>query len=344
VRGLKKERVSMGTETLLRGSVLTVTRRFAAGIDITEGVLRLAVVSKRLHANRPVCVERLEEVLLEPGVVIGGDFIDRTAITAALREAFSRLPARGALRSLRCAMALPASATLTTRISLARLTQTSQVSISASAGRDPRGLLEPAVLAEAERVAGIERGALAVDWSIQMLENGDAEVSIAATGRQYVESRVETAAAANIVLSAIDGEPGAALRALRYSAAMEIDPLERYVACWVESAGLHAWLVGEEGVENEVRYPSPEYSSATEALTDLVGDDLPVHWIYIGGDIDLLNRAGVSTPMLAALFGCPVMPFECAPFCNGAQRVDERLAHSPLFAVAMGLALREVMP
>jgi Tfp pilus assembly PilM family ATPase len=334
----------MGMETLLRGSVLTITRRFAAGIDITEGALRLAVVSKRLHANRPICVERLEEVLLEPGVVIGGDFIDRPAITAALREAFSRLPARGALRSLRCAMALPASATVTTRVPLARLTQSGQMAISAVSGRDPRGLLEPAVLAEAERVAGIERGALAVDWSIETRANGDTEVLIAATGRQYVESRVETAAAANIVLSAIDGEPGAALQALRYSALMEIDPHERFVACWVESAGLHAWVIGADGVENEVRYPAPEYSSATDALKDLVGDDPNVHWIYIGGDIELLNRAGVSTPMLAALFGCPVMPFECAPFCNGAQRVDQRLAQSPLFAVAMGLALREVMP
>jgi hypothetical protein len=246
--------------------------------------------------------------------VIGGDFIDRPAITAAMREALSRLAARGALRSLRCAMALPASATLTTRVPLARLTQSSQVAISAVAGRDPRGLLEPAVLAEAERVAGIERGALAVDWSIEARANGDAEVLIAATGRQYVESRVETAAAANIVLSAIDGEPGSALRALLYSARMEIDPRERFVACWVESAGLHAWVVGADGVENEVRYPTPEYSSATDALTDLVGDDPDVHWIYIGGDIELLNRAGVSTPMLAALFGCPVMPFECAPF------------------------------
>jgi Tfp pilus assembly PilM family ATPase len=343
-RAAWKERTSMGTQTALRGSVLTVTRRFAAGIDINEEAVRLAVVSKRLQANRPVCVERLEEVRLEPGAVVGGDFIDRAAISAALREAFSRLPARGALRSLRCAMALPASATLTTRVPLARLSQTSQVSLTAAGGRDPRGLLEPAVLAEAERVAGIERGALAVDWSIEACENGYAEVSIAATGRQYVESRVETAAAANIVLSAIDGEPGAALRALRYSAAMEIDPQERFIACWVESAGLHAWLVGEDGVENEVRYPSPEYSSVTEALTDLVGDGSRVHWIYIGGDIELLNRAGVTTPMLAVLFNCPVMPFECAPFCNGAQRVDERLAHSPLFAVAMGLALREVMP
>src|SRR5471032_1018910 len=116
-----KERMSMGTQTLLRGSVLSVTRRFAAGIDISERAVRLAVVSKRLQANRPVCVERLEEVPLVAGVVIAGDFIDRQAVTAALREAFSRLPARGSLRSLRCAMALPASATLTTRVPLAQL-------------------------------------------------------------------------------------------------------------------------------------------------------------------------------------------------------------------------------
>jgi hypothetical protein len=94
-----------------------------------------------------------------------------------------------------------------------------------------------------------------------------------------VESRVETAAAADIVLSAIDGEPGAALRALRYCASMEIDPQERFIACWVEGAGLHAWVVGEDGVEKELRYPSPEYSSATEALADLAGDDPRVHWI-----------------------------------------------------------------
>jgi hypothetical protein len=240
-------------------------------------------------------------------------------------------------------MALPESATLTTRIPLAHLAHAGPMPASAL-GRDPRGLLEPAVLAEAERVAGIERGALAVDWSIEAREDGCAEVSIAATGRQHVESRVETAAAADIVLSAIDGEPGAALRALRYCAAMEIDSQERFIACWVEGAGLHAWVVGEEGVEKELRYPSPEYSSAMEALADLAGDGPRVHWIYIGGDIELLNRAGVSTQMLAASFACPVMPFECAPFCNGAQRVDERLAHSPLFAVALGLALREVMP
>jgi len=80
-----------------------------------------------------------------------------------------------------------------------------------------------------------------------------------------------------------------------------------------------------------------------DALLDLAGGG-QVDWIYIGGDIDLLARAGASVSMMATLFGCPVMPFECAPFCNGAQKADDGLRHSPLFAVAMGLALREVMP
>lgn len=332
----------MSMQTTLRGSVLSVTRRFAAGIDVTEQAVRLAVVSKRPHANRPVCVERLEEVLLEPGVVVAGDFIDRPAITAALREAFSRLPARGSLRSLRCAMALPASATLTAQVPLSRLSHSGALTVAG--GRDPRGLLEPAVLAEAERIAGMERGALAVDWSVEPREDGCAQVSIAATGRRYVESRVETAAGADIMLSAIDGEPLAALRALRYSAAMEIDPDDRFIACWVESSGLHAWLVGADGVEKEMRFPSAGQGSAAEALAALGRHGARIHWFYIGGDIDLLARAGLSSSMLAAMFSCPVMPFECAPFCNGATRVDERLRHSPLFTVALGLALREVLP
>jgi Tfp pilus assembly PilM family ATPase len=331
----------METQTALGGALLNVTRRFAAGIDISERAVRLVVVSKRLQANRPVCIERLEMVPLDAGVVIGSDFVNRPAIAEALREAFSRLPARGSLKTLRCAMALPSSATLTTQVPLKKLARVSH--FAATGARDPRGLLEPAVLAEAERMAGIERGALSVDWSIEARDEGAATVSIAATARQHVEARVETAAAAGIVLSAIDGEPVAALRALRYSASREIDHEERYLACWVESAGLHAWLVGEDDVENEVRYPSPEHSSVADALLELAGGGR-IDWIYIGGDIDLLEKAGAPTSMMATLFRCPVMPFECAPFCNGAQKVDEGLRYSPLFAVAMGLALREVMP
>jgi Tfp pilus assembly PilM family ATPase len=141
------------TQTALGGALLNVTRRFAAGIDISERTVRLVVVSKRLQANRPVCIERLEMVPLEAGVVIGSDFVNRPAIAEALREAFSRVPARGSLKTLRCAMALPASATLTTQVPLKKLARMSQ--FAATGARDPRGLLEPAVLAEAERMAGI---------------------------------------------------------------------------------------------------------------------------------------------------------------------------------------------
>lgn len=331
----------MGAQTALRGSVVTVTRRFAAGIDITERAVRLAVVSKRLQANRPVCVERLEEIPLAPGIVIAGDIIDRGAIVDALREAFSRLPSRGSLRSLRCAMALPASATVMIKVPLDRLVHAGVV--PASGGSDPLSLLEPAILAEAERASGMERGALSVDWSITGGESGAQTVLIAATARRHVEARIETAAAADIALCTVDGEPLAALRALRYCASTEIAPDERFIACWVESTGLHAWLIGEDGVENEMRFPSPEWGSALEALTGLVDDGPRVHWIYVGGDLELLARAGASTSTLAELFGCPVMPFECAPLCNGAQRVDDQLRHSPLYAVALGLALREVL-
>jgi Tfp pilus assembly PilM family ATPase len=329
----------MKREEALRTSLLTVTRRYAAGIDVSERAVRLAVVSRRLRANGPVCVEHLESVPLPAGAMIGGDFVDRNAISAALSEAFGRLPARGSCRALRCAMGLPASATLTTQVPLARLIEARN---GARGGHDPLGLLEPAVLAEAERAAGIERAALAVDWSVVSRSDGCAQVSIAATARQHVESRVETAAAAGISLSAIDGEPAAALRAMRHAGSMELDSRDSYIVCWAEGTGLHAWLVGEDGVENELRYPTPEHLSITDALRDLIGPKGPPDWIFVGGDLDLLGRAGYPATELQAIFRCPVLPFECAPFCNGASQVEEALRHSPLFAVAFGLALREV--
>ncbi|SAK93460.1 competence protein ComA [Caballeronia pedi] len=332
----------MSKENALRGTMLTVTRRYAAGIDVGEDAVRLAIVSRRLRANAAVCVEHLEAVALPSGAVIGGDFADRAAIVAALREAFGSLPESGAWRALRCAMGLPAAATLTTQIPLARLMEDHE-QLAASIGGDPRGMLEPAVLAQAERATGIERGALAVDWSVQAREDGEAQVAIAATARRHVEARVETAAEAGIALSAIDGEPAAALRAMRHAGSVELDADARYLVCWLESTGLHGWLVGARGVENEIRYPAPEHRSIADALHDLAGAAAPLDCIYVGGQIELMAHACLPLPMLGKSFGCPALPFEAAPYCNGATGILAANKHSPRFATAFGLALREVM-
>lgn len=332
----------MSKEKTLRGTMLTVTRRYAAGIDVGEDAVRLAVVSRRLRANAAVCIEHLESVALPSGAVIDGDFVDRAPVVAALREAFGRLPENGAWRSLRCAMSLPASATLTTQVPLARLIDGHEP-LAPSIGGDPRGMLEPAVLAEAERAAGIERGALAVDWSVQTREDGEAQVAIAATARRHVEARVETAAEAGIALSAIDGEPAAALRAMRHAGAVELDADARFLVCWLESTGLHGWLVGARGVENEVRYPAPEHRSIADALHELAGQEAPLDCIYVGGQIELIAHAGLPLPVLGKSFGCAALPFEAAPYCNGATEIQAAHRHSPRFAAAFGLALREVL-
>ncbi|SAK98593.1 type IV pilus biogenesis protein PilM [Caballeronia ptereochthonis] len=332
----------MGKENALRGTMLTVTRRYAAGIDVGEDAVRLAVVSRRLRANAVLCVEHLESVPLPSGAVIDGDFVDRAVVVSALREAFGRLPSGGAWRALRCAMGLPASATITTQIPLSRLMEAREP-LPAATGGDPHGVLEPAVLAEAERATGIERVALAVDWSVQTSEDGQAQVAIAATARRHVEARVETAAEAGIALSAIDGEPAAALRAMRHSGSVELGDDARYLVCWLESTGLHGWLVGSRGIENEVRYPAPEYRSISDALRDLVGEHAPLDCIYAGGQLELLAHAGVPLPVLGKTFACPALPFESAPYCNGAAEIMAAHKHSPRFAAAFGLALREVM-
>ncbi|WP_277185989.1 pilus assembly protein PilM [Caballeronia sp. BR00000012568055] len=332
----------MEKENAMRGSLLTVSRRFAAGIDVSEDAVRLAIISRRLKANSSICVERLETVPLDEGVVVRGDFLDRPAIVAALRTAFERLPVNGTRRALRCAMGLPSSATHTLSVPLTQLIEPRKMRMSGSSG-DPSGVLEPAVLAEAERALGMERASLAVDWSVQRRSNGLSTVSIAATQRRFVEARVEVAAQAGIALSAIDGEPGSALRAMRHAGSTEFDADSRYLVCWAESTGMHGWVVNAGEIENEGRYPTPEFRTIGEALRDLAGDAAPPHCIYVGGNLELMERGGFSTLAISALFDCPTLPFEAAPFCNGAANIDDVLKHSPRFAVAFGLALREVL-
>ncbi|GAB5098910.1 pilus assembly protein PilM [Caballeronia sp. TF1N1] len=323
-------------------ALLTVTRRFAAGIDVSESAVRIVVLSKRVRSPSAVCVEHIDWVALEPGAVIDGEFVDRAAVIAALCDTVERLPQNGVSRALRCAMGLPSSATLTTRVPLTALLETRDAPALVADG-DPRGVLEPAVLAEAERISGIERGALAVDWSVETQEDGRAQVAIAATARRHVEARVETAAAAGIALSAIDGEPAAAMRAMRHSGKVELGPDARFMLCWLEKTGLHGWVAGAHGVESEVRYPAPEHSCLADALRDLAGTDAPLDCVYVGGEADLMAQAALPLPALAKMFGCPALPFECAPYCNGVAGIDASLKHSPLFAVAFGLALREVL-
>jgi Tfp pilus assembly PilM family ATPase len=212
------------------------------------------------------------------------------------------------------------------------------------AGNDPLGVLEPAVLAEAERATGIERGALAVDWSVQLRDSGQKDVVIAATPRRHIEACVETTSAAGIALAAIDGDPAAALRAMRHTGETELDADARYLVCWLERGGVHGWIVEAGEVTGEARFPAPEYRSVIETLRDLAGDHARIDCIYMGGDNDLMTQAGLSLPGLSKLFDCAALPFECAPFCNGSQTIDAELRHSPRFAVAFGLALRELMP
>ena len=197
----------------------------------------------------------------------GTEIADRPAVARALRDAFAGLPHACATHALQCAMALPASATLTTTLPLTHLAAHSGC---AEPGGHALAGLEPAVMDEIERMAGLERHALAVDWFVDETPSPVRSVTIAATARQHLEARIECAAAAGISLSAIDGEPHAALRAMRYAASYELDPNEPYVALWIGTDGVHAWRLVDDIVAAEMRYPAPEHADFVDALRDLV--------------------------------------------------------------------------
>ncbi len=190
-------------------------QRFAAGIDLGSQAVRLIVVSRHSRTGAALHIEYASTVPLGAGAMAGTEIADRLAVARALRDAFAGLPRACAPHALRCAMALPASATLTATVPLTRLAELAGCSQD---GGHELAELEPAVMSEVERIAGLERHALAVDWFVDETPSPVRCVTIAATARQHLEARIECAASAGISLTAIDGEPHAALRAMRYAA------------------------------------------------------------------------------------------------------------------------------
>ena len=313
-------------------------QRFAAGIDVGTQSVRLVVVSQRARACASLQIEYARTVPLPANAMAGTEIADRHAVARALRDAFADLPHSCATQGLRCAMAVPASATLTATVPLARLAAQSGC---AEDGGHELAELEPAVMNEVERIAGLERHALAVDWYVDDRPSPVRSVTIAATGRQHLEARIECAAAAGISLTAIDGEPHAALRAMRYAASHELDPHEPYVALWIGTDGVHGWRLADDSIAVEMRYPAPEHSDLADALRDLAHGPV-LDCALVSGELELLEGVGFSIADIADILGCTVLPFECAALGGVAPQSNDLLLHDAAAAVAFGLALRGV--
>jgi Tfp pilus assembly PilM family ATPase len=313
-------------------SLLVAVRRYAAGIDVGPHAVRIVVLSQRTRGRMPPRLEYLAAVPLAEGALAGAEIVERNAVVRALRTLLAGLPRALASQAPGCAMALPASATLVSRVPFARLATTGVEAGSPNA-------LEAAVQGEAERIAGIERHALAVDWFVDGGGGDDVSLTIAAAARQHLEARIECAAAASITLTAVDGEAHAALRAMRLAASQELGQPRSYAALWIGAEGLFGWRIVEDAVAAEMRYPAPGYTDCAEALRALAGDDAPA-CALLGGELELLADMGVSVADLGDVLGCTVLPFECGALGEAADGLPEDLLHQPACVVAFGLALR----
>ncbi|MFM0037825.1 pilus assembly protein PilM [Paraburkholderia strydomiana] len=329
----------MGFRNSWLQAVRSGRQRFGAGIDVGSQNVRLVVVSQRSRAHGALYLEYVSTVALAAGAMAGTEIADRQAVARALRDAFAGLPRACATHALRCAMAVPASATSTTTVPLARLAAQSHC---ADDGGHALAALEPAVMGEAERIAGIERHALAVDWSVDETPSPIRSVKIAATARQHLEARMECAATAGISLSAVDGEPHAALRAMRYAASRELDPLEPYVALWIGTDGVYGWRIVDDSIAGEMRYPAPEHADLADALRDLVHGPV-LDCALVSGEVDLLDGVGFTLADIADVLGCTVLPFECSVLGGLVRPLSDELLNEPAGAVAFGLALRGVI-
>jgi len=329
-------------------------RRLAAGADVTARGVTLVVLSRRARAAAPVKIEWLAHAPLPHDALLGAEIVDRAALVAALRDLFGRLPLGCDSAKLRCAMALPVGATM-----IASLPLTASPHMVQCVDGDSRMLaaLEPAVLAEAERITGVERHELAVDWCLEPLPGGmgdpgdpgdqrcraphGSRVTITSAPRQHLETRIECAAMAGLTLCAIDGDAHAALRAMRQAATLELSPDDAWFALWVGPDGVHGWYVADGQLVREMRYPALEHADLVEALRYL-RDGETAGCALIAGNVHMLGDAHLSAADIGRVLGCPVLPFECATFAHADESLDVALLREPDCAVAFGLALRGV--
>jgi Tfp pilus assembly PilM family ATPase len=320
---------------------LLAVRRFAAGIDLAQREVRLVVLSRRLCEGGQVRLECLAAAPLFPGAMAGAEIVNRSAVGGGLRDVFAQLPGECSAHVLRCAMAMPASATLVTSVPLSRFASSGHSARQSATASHALTSLEPAVMAAAERVAGIERHALAVDWFIDESPQRAGYLTIAATARAHLEARVECAATAGITLTALDGESHAALRAMRHTASLELEAHESYAAIWIGDDGVHGWRIVDESIASEMRYPAPEHADLVDALRGL--GEGGISCAIVGGQIGLLDDVGLSVTDIGDALGCTVLPFECALLDSGARALSVELLREPSLAVAFGLALRGLM-
>ena len=67
----------------------------------------------------------------------------------------------------------------------------------------------------------------------------------------------------------------------------------------------------------------------------------PIDWAIVGGEVQRFDSVPLTCADVGDVLGTPVVPFACAPFCEGGA-APQRWRHAPEFAVAFGLALRGV--
>lgn len=94
---------------LMRNTLPFPSRRFAAGIDVSQHEVRLVIVS-RGHRDKWPVVEWAGAAPIAAGAVCGVRLVDRAAVSTALSSLCEAWPRRRAMRGMPCAMAVPGQA------------------------------------------------------------------------------------------------------------------------------------------------------------------------------------------------------------------------------------------
>lgn len=316
-------RLLRGNAMLMRRKLLSAARRFAAGIDIGAREVRLVIASRKRRGAHPVRVEWIGAAPLPPGAMSGVHIVDRALVAEALSSLCARWPRQLPMRGMPCSMAAPGEAA---SISISALKATRSYSNRIDAASCAIGECESFLFGGAGQMCG-----------------HDGDVGRGSASHRLLQARVEVAAAARIALASVECEPLAALRGLVYAGEHARMAGDRYGAIWAGHGGVFGWRIADRLVEAAIRFPGGEHPDLDGALRLLAGTE-GLDGAFVGGDVGLLERIGLTLADIGERLGCSAAPFECSPFgCRPAALAEFKdWKHGATFAAAFGLALRGV--
>ncbi|HTJ94470.1 MAG TPA: hypothetical protein VL424_15365 [Pararobbsia sp.] len=320
------------------------SRNYVAGLEI--GVLHVRAVvlaygRSTPHAPPWIRLIHAQTVPMPDGAVSGADILEPRSVARVLVDVFGGPDDISRWSGAHLAIGLPCSTVVIRSMPFAELTRRTYGPRIECGSRARRGgdyglnRFEERVLTEAERIMGVDRDDLCLDWFRSVSFDGVEHATIVTTTRQHVESRVSTAALAGLRVSVIDGDAEAALRACRFWMHARHAADSTFVVIWNHASQTRTWCIHQHAVEMTLEGRAALEWQRIAPWARERGPRVAV----VAGDAVSDGWGELSPGAIARYTGCVVDRFSL-DVCFAGPDAQVLGDDDAAYVVALGLALR----